>query len=251
MLTGYLKTSFVDFFHVSICSCFRVRTHHPTHRTTEPPNTQQPSKPRHPDPTPDPSPHPKAERGDRRRGGEEGVDSTGKGGGGELLAQEVERVNAKLEGGGRRQRRSEGNHHPMERRRRSEQTSVNFVFRGPPYISLQRLPSNCISGFLLVGVQRVLRTTQLHGRVTHVASVMQCKLTPRHSTPDASCTAEYFIISYVAPSPAPARSLLVPACVTFLFKSRVCVSVCLSLCVLLCLCVCLQTLMLRDSMCRP
>ena len=50
----------------------------------------------------------------------------------------------------------------------SSKNHVNFVFLGPRCISLRRLASKYISGFLLVGVQRVFRTPQLHGRVTLV-----------------------------------------------------------------------------------
>ena len=57
-----------------------------------------------------------------------------------------------------------------------------LFFRGPPYISLRRWASKCISGFLSVGVQRVLRTPQLHGRVTQKS---KCRFFDRHGTPDA------------------------------------------------------------------
>ena len=51
-------------------------------------------------------------------------------------------------------------------------------FRGPPHISLQRLASTCILGFLLVGVQLVLRTPQPHGGAKHIASAVKHMQTP-------------------------------------------------------------------------
>ena len=49
----------------------------------------------------------------------------------------------------------------------------SILFFGALHTSLcNAWQAKCISGFLLVGVQRVLRAMQLHGKVTHIASVM-------------------------------------------------------------------------------
>ena len=120
---------------------------------------------------------------------------------------------------------------------RSSKKHCLFFFRGRPYRLFATLGKQMHFGFPFGGVQRVLRTPQLHGRVKQVARVMQRRHILRHGTPDAYADSAKHVPQKERPTASPHQNQAphVPCALprsspfffSFLFESCVVVSLCL------------------------